>query len=131
MMADERAAEVRTIKAAPSGVLGEKKCGARAEPPLRLGPVGPNDIIFATVGSNGVFAFYEPDGTHCVLHVVVYSRADESGASAAGIRVSMNADQIVSIDSPDNETLKLKCGDHAETLSVVEPSTFIAAEAAQ
>jgi hypothetical protein len=117
MMADERAAEVRTIKAAPSGVLGEKKCGARAEPPLRLGPVGPNDIIFATVGTNGVFAFY--------------SRADESGASAAGIRVSMNADQIVSIDSPDNETLKLKCGDHAETLSVVEPSTFIAAEAAQ
>jgi hypothetical protein len=71
MMADERAAEVRTIKAAPSGVLGEKKCGARAEPPLRLGPVGPNDIIFATVGSKGVFAFYEPDGTHCALHVVV------------------------------------------------------------
>ena len=108
-------------------VLGGFGLPARAEPVQRLGPVGPNDTIFATVGSKGVFAFYEPDGTHCGLHVVVYSRADESGASAAGIRVSMNARQIVSIDSPDNETLNLKCGDYAETLSVVDPSTLIAA----
>jgi hypothetical protein len=113
-------------------VLGGFGLSARADEPIqRLGPVGPNDTIMTTVGSKGVIAFYEPDGTHCGLHVVVYSRADESGASAAGIRVSMNARQIVSIDSPDNETLNLKCGDYAETLSVVDPSTLIAAGAAQ
>ena len=108
--------------------LGGFGLSAGAEEPIQhLGPVGPNDTIMATVGSKGVIAFYEPDGTHCGLHVVVYSRADESGASAAGIRVRMNARQIVSIDSPDNETLNLKCGDYAETLSVVDPSTLIAA----
>jgi hypothetical protein len=112
-------------------ILGGFSPTARAEPPQRLGPVGPNDTIFTTVGSKGVFAFYEPDGTHCNLHVVVYSRADESGSSAAGIRVSMNARQIVTIDSPDNETLNLQCGDDAETLRIVDPSPLIAAGAAQ
>ena len=112
-------------------VLGGFSLTAHAEPPQRLGPVGPNDTISAMVGSKGVFAFYEPDGTHCDLHVVVYGRADESGASAAGVRISMNARQIVSIDSPDNKTLNLQCGDSAETLRVVDPSTFIAAGAAQ
>jgi len=112
-------------------VLGGFSLTAYAEPPQQLGPVGPNDTIFTTVGSKGVFAFYEPDGTRCGLHVVVYSRADESGASAAGFRVSMNARQIVSIDSPDHETLNLQCGDYAETLRIVDPSTLVAAGAAQ
>lgn len=78
-------------------VLGGFSLPARAEPAQRL-VVGPNDTIFATVGSKGVFAFYEPDGTHCYLHVVVYSRADESGASAAGVRVSEN---VMKLDSAE------------------------------
>jgi len=112
-------------------VLGGFGLSARAEPVQRLGPVGPNDTISATVGSKGLFAWYEPDGGHCGLHVVVYNRDDESGASTAGFRVSLNARQIVNIDSSYDKSLGLQCGDRAETLRIVDPSTWIAAEAAQ
>jgi hypothetical protein len=70
-----------------------------------------------TFGSKGVIAFYEPDGTHCGLYAVVYDVADESGASAAQIRMSLNARQVVTIDSPDHKSLTLTCGENAESLS--------------
>ena len=44
-----------------------------------LGPVGPNDPIITTVGRKGVLAFYEADGSHCGMHVVMWDRDDESG----------------------------------------------------
>src|SRR5512143_2795657 len=83
----------------------------------RPGPVGPHDTIMTTFGSKGVIAFYEPDGTHCGLYAVVYDVADESGASAAHIRMSLNARQVVTIDSPDHKSLTLTCGENAESLS--------------
>jgi hypothetical protein len=105
---------------------------ARAdELPQSLGPVGPNQTIMTTFGSKGIIAFYVPDGRQCGLNVVVWNRADESGGSAAGVRVSLSARQVVSFDSPDNQTLNLQCGDYAETLRIVDPKTLIAAGAAQ
>src|SRR3990170_7586070 len=65
-----------------------------------LGPVGPHEPILTTVGSKRVIAFYEPGGGNCDLHVVVWNRTDESGGSAARVRVSLNARQMVHIDSP-------------------------------
>ena len=53
------------------------------DPPEVLGPVGPNDPIVKTVGRKTVLAFYEPDGSHCAVHVVMWDRGDESGDSAA------------------------------------------------
>jgi hypothetical protein len=90
------------------------------------GPVGPHEPIMTTVGSKGVIAFYEPRGTHCGLYAVVYSLADESGASAAQVRISLNARQVVNIDSPDNQSLSLQCGDTAETLRIVDSNTLVA-----
>jgi hypothetical protein len=79
-----------------------------------------------TFGGNGVIAFYEPDGAHCGLYAVVYNLADESGASAAQIRISLNAGQIVNIDGPDSKSLSLQCGDSAETLQIVDSSSLVA-----
>src|ERR1041384_3666005 len=79
------------------------------EPVKNLGPVPPHQPIVTTFGNKGVIAFYEPDGTHCGLYAVVYNLSDESGSSAAQVRLSMNAAQVVNIDSPDSKSLSLQC----------------------
>jgi len=56
----------------------------------------------------------------------VYNLADDSGASAAQIRVSLNAGQVVNIDSPDNKSLSLQCGDSAQTLKIVDSDDLAA-----
>jgi hypothetical protein len=107
---------------------------ARAEDwPQRLGPVGPNDTILATFGSKRAIAFYEADKGHCAINAVVYEKTDaETGlTTATRFRVNLNPREMVHIDSSDNKTMSLQCGDHAETLKVVEPDRFIAAGAAQ
>jgi hypothetical protein len=38
----------------------------------------------------------------------------------------MNAGQIVNIDSPDNKSLSLQCGDSAEALKIVDSNTLVA-----
>ena len=42
----------------------------------------------------------------------------------------MNARQMIHIDSPDNQSLDLQCGDHAETLKIVDTSKVVTAGAA-
>ena len=112
-------------------VLGGFSLPARAdELAQNLGPVGPNEPILTTVGSKRVIAFYEPGDGNCSLHVVVWNLTDESGGSAR-VRVSLNARQMVHIDSADNKSLDLQCGDYAETLKIVDTGTVITAGAAQ
>lgn len=102
-------------------VLGGFALPARAEEPIQnLGPVPAHVPIVTTFGNKGVIAFYEPDGTHCGLYAVVYNLADESGASATRVRLSLNAGQLVNLDSPDNDSLSLQCGDSAEALKIVD-----------
>jgi hypothetical protein len=112
--------------------LGGFDSPARADDPIQhLGPVGPHEAITTTFGSKGVIAFYEPDGVHCGLYAVVYSRGDESGALGVQVRLSLNAQQVISIDSADHKSLSLQCGDNAATLRIVNPKTWIGAGAAQ
>ena len=92
-----------------------------------LGPVVAHEPILTTVGGKRVIAFYEPGGGNCYLHVVVWNQNDESDGSAARVRVSLNPRQMVHIDSAENKSINLQCGDHAETLALVDPSTFVAA----
>jgi hypothetical protein len=92
-----------------------------------LGPVGPHEPILATVGSKRVIAFYEPRSGQCGMHVVVWNSADVSGASAARVRVSLDPRQVVHIDSADNKSIDLRCGDYADTLSVIESNTLVTA----
>ncbi|MFZ2017812.1 MAG: hypothetical protein WAU90_03945 [Methyloceanibacter sp.] len=119
-------------KIAACAVLGSLVVGgfglpARADELIQnLGPVAAHEPIMTTFGNKGVIAFYEPDGTHCGLYAVVYNLADESGASAAQIRVSLNAGQVVNIDSPDNKSLSLQCGESGETLKIVDSTAVVA-----
>jgi hypothetical protein len=106
-------------------VLGGFGLPARAEEPIR-GPVKAHEPIVTTFGNKGVIAFYEPDGAHCGLYAMVYNLTDDSGASVAKVRLSLNSGQIVNFDSPDNESLSLQCGDSAETLKVVDSKTVAA-----
>ena len=107
---------------------------ARADDlPQSLGPVGPNEMILTTFGNKRVIAFYEADNGRCAVNAVVYDKTDAytGMTTAASVRVSLNPRQMVHIDSTDNETLNLQCGDYAKTLKIVDPKTLIAAGAAQ
>jgi hypothetical protein len=113
-------------------VLGGYSLPARAgDLAQNLGPVGPNEPILTTVGSKRVIAFYEPGSGNCGLNVVVWDRTDDSGSSASRVRVSLNARQMVHIDSADNKSLNLQCGDYADTLKIVDTSKLITVGAAQ
>jgi hypothetical protein len=96
-----------------------------------LGPVGPNEPILTTVGSKRVIAFYVPGDGHCGINLVVWDRGDDSGNSAARVRVSLNPRQSVHIDSAENKSINLQCGEYAETLALVDTSKFVAAGVAQ
>jgi hypothetical protein len=96
----------------------------------RYGPVGPNDTILATFGDKRVIAFYEVDNGRCAVNAVVFEKTDaETGmTTAARVRVSLSPRQIVNIDSSDNQTLNLQCGDYAQTLAVVDNDLEIASK---
>jgi len=99
--------------------------------PQNFGPVGANEPILTNVGSKRVIAFYETDGGHCGMHVVVWDRTDVSGGSAARFRVTLAPHEVVHVDSPDNQSLNLRCGELAETLAIVDASKYITSGAGQ
>jgi hypothetical protein len=94
-----------------------------------LGPVGPHEPILTTIGNKRVIAFYEPDNGHCAFHAVVWNTKDVEADSAAGFRADLNPRQMVRIDTAENESLNLQCGDNAENLAIVD-TKFVAAGAA-
>ncbi len=98
-----------------------------------LGPVGPHQTILTTFGNKRVIAFYEPDNGHCALYAVVWEKTDaETGlTTAARVRVSLNPRQMVHIDSTDNKTINLQCGDFADTLALVDTNNLFAATGAK
>jgi hypothetical protein len=96
-----------------------------------LGPVGPNEPILTTVGSKRVIAFFEASGDNCGMHIVIWDRADVGAVSTARFRVTLNPRQMIHVDSPDNKSLNLQCGEHAANLSIVDTSKFVSAGAAQ
>jgi hypothetical protein len=101
-------------------ILGGYSLPARAdELSQNVGPVGPHEAILTEVGNKRLIAFYEPDGVNCGLNVVMWDRADDSGEKPARVRVSLTAHQTVHIDSPDQKSLEIECGDLADTLKFV------------
>jgi hypothetical protein len=104
-------------------VLGGYGLPARAdELAQNLGPVGPHEPILTTFGTKRIIAFYEPDNGSCFVSAVVWEKTDvDTGATtAARVRVALNPREIVHIDSPDNKTITLQCGDSAGTLNIVD-----------
>jgi hypothetical protein len=91
-----------------------------------LGPVGPHEPIITTVGSKRVIAFYVPGNGGCNIQAVIWNGDDTDANTAAGIRVSLTPGQTTAIDSVENKSLTLKCGDDAETLAMVDSNTRFA-----
>lgn len=96
---------------------------------INLGPVGPHQPIIASVGASRVVAFYTPDGGNCAVQAVVWQ--NESGDDAKRVRVSLSPRQIVHLDSAEQKTLNLQCGERAEQLAVVDNHELIAFAIAQ
>jgi hypothetical protein len=114
-------------------VLGGFGLPARADELLQnLGPVGPHEPILTTFGNKRVIAFYEPDNGRCGVNAVVWDKTDaETGmTTAARVRVNLSPRELIHIDSTDNKTITLQCGDYAETLKVVD-GQMVTAGAAQ
>ena len=113
---------IRLLSSAMAGALAlvvgasSARSGERLE---YLGPVGPHQPILMSVGNKHIIAFYEPGDHSCNVYVVSNDRSDDSGASAEQIRVSLTPRQIVHIDTTQNESLNLQCGDNAGTLAAV------------
>ena len=91
-----------------------------------LGPVGPHEPMITMVGSKRVIAFYVPGNGGCNVQAVIWNGDDTDANTAAGFRVSLNPGQTASIDSAENKSLTLKCGDYAETLAAVDANQNIA-----
>ena len=91
-----------------------------------LGPVGPHDPILAWVGSKRIIAFYQPNSGNCAVHVVVWDPKDVNAESTVGFQTTLNPGGTTSIDSVENKSLTLKCGDDAETLAIVASNTHFA-----
>jgi hypothetical protein len=91
-----------------------------------LGPVGPHQPILTTVGSKRIIAFYEPGAGRCTVNVVMWDNADLSGGSASRVRVALDPRQMLGIDSVENKSINLECGDDARTLALVDTTNVIA-----
>jgi hypothetical protein len=85
-----------------------------------LGPVGPYAPIMSSVGNKHVVAFFVPGDGRCNVQAVFWNADDVEAKSAAGVRVNLNPAQTISLDSSATETLTLKCGDSAESLSAID-----------
>jgi hypothetical protein len=104
---------------------------ARADELMQnLGPVGPNETILATFGNKRVIAFYEADNGRCTVSAVVFDKTDAytGMTTAARVRVSLNPSEMVYIDSADNKSLTLTCGDYAESLAAVDTDRQVASK---
>jgi hypothetical protein len=124
----------RILSLAAAGALVALTIPAHAdELAQNLGPVGPHEPILTTVGNKRVIAFYEPDNGRCAVNAVVFDKtdADTGMTTAARVRVSLNPREMVHIDSTENKSLHLQCGDQAERLAIVDANKFIAADVAQ
>ncbi len=96
-----------------------------------LGPVGPHEPILAWVGNKRIIAFYEPDSGNCAVHVVVWDPKDVNAESTAGFQATLNPRQMAHIDTAENKSLYLQCGDYADRLAIVNTAEFAVAGVAK
>jgi hypothetical protein len=89
-----------------------------------LGPVGPNEPILASVGSERVIAFYLPGDNQCAMHAVIGDRSSNSEPARVRIRISLEPGQIMHIDSVEGDSLNLRC--EGNRLAVVDTNNAVA-----
>jgi len=93
-----------------------------------LGPVGPNEPILTTFGNKRAVASFASGSGTCALQAVVWNADDIDATSASQFQVSLKPGQTAQIGGADNETLKLKCGDFARTLAVIDNGMHFASK---
>lgn len=104
-------------------VMATGRIEARADEFVRhSGPVGTNDAILETFGNKRVIAFFHRDNGRCAVNAVMFEKSDtDTGmTTATRVRVSLRPNELLSFDSPDNQTLSVQCGSNAATLEVSE-----------
>src|SRR5262249_38826466 len=113
-----------SLKIAAAGALVALAASATSvsadEMVQRLAPVGANEPILTNVGNKRIVAFFVPGNGQCNVQAVMWNADDMEAKSVGGVRVSLNPAQTVSLDSSATETLTLKCGDYAESLSAID-----------
>jgi hypothetical protein len=85
------------------------------------GPVGPYEPIITTIGAKRVLAFYVPVKNGCAVSAVVWDQDANTGTkpySSSRVRLDLLAGQAFNLDSTGNESLNVKCGDKASTLTI-------------
>jgi len=75
--------------------------------------------IITTVGGKRIIAFYVPGNGSCDIDAVVWDLDNADARTAARIRLNLNPGHVVHIDSAENRSLTLRCGDFAKTLAVI------------
>jgi hypothetical protein len=85
-----------------------------------LGPVEAYQPIITTVGSKRIVAYYIPGEASCNVQAVMWNAADTDANTATGFRVSLDPGQTAAINTANNKSLTLRCGDYAERLEAVE-----------
>jgi hypothetical protein len=93
-----------------------------------LQTVRPHQPILTEVGTKRVIAFYVPGNTSCDLQAVTWNRDDAEALSAIGIRISLARGHTAQIDSVDNKSITLRCGDQAEALAAADGNPDLAAK---
>jgi hypothetical protein len=83
------------------------------------GPVEANGTILQTVGSQRVIAFFQRDNGRCTVNAVVFEKTDvgTDTTTAARVRATLRPDEMLSIDTSDNQIVGLQCGSNAKTLT--------------
>jgi hypothetical protein len=125
----------RSLSLAGAGAvlaLTAASISARADELARnLGPVGPREPILTWVGSKRVIAFFWPESGNCAVHVVVWDPKDVNAESTAGFQATLNPRQMAHIETAENKSLYLQCGDNADLLAIVDNSKFVSAGVAE
>jgi len=67
--------------------------------------------------------------TVCAVHVVVWKTTDVNAESTAGFQADLNPRQMAHIDTAENKSLYLQCGD--EYLAIVNIAEFVTADVAK
>ena len=112
---------------AVAGALAVTGVPARADQSLtNLGPVGPNEPILVTVGTQRVIAFYTPDRGLCAVNAVVWKDTDpDAPYSSARVRISLKPGQMFQLDGGQRQSMSLFCGADAASLAVAAPAELI------
>ena len=95
---------------------------------MSMESVAARDPILASDGSKRVIVFHLPAKGGCSFHAIVW---DESRAThrAGQIRVDLRPNQTMHIDRDKDQSLDLKCGADAKTLSVADGARELAFDA--